>query len=126
MIAFRERARRRLPLGMRDLYGLNANHRMRLRTASENIKALVELLDVVQEDEAMEVEAPTIVEELIKEFTAVLEILVVDVPQVQLRARSPRQTFDLMKNELLRLGIDCSTRFRYQSLEKLTRLVVGF
>ena len=111
---------------MRDLYGLNANHRMRLRTASENIKALVELLDVVQEDEAMEVEAPTIVEELIKEFTAVLEILVVDVPEVELRARSPRQTFDSMKNELLRLGIDCSTRFRFQSFDQLTRLVVGF
>ena len=109
MIAFRERARRRLPLGMRDLLGLNANHRMRLRTAAENIKALVELLDAVQEDEALEEERPSIVEELIREFTAILEILVVDVPEVQpghLRTLEGPRPRDSMAAGVLDAAID--------------------
>ena len=125
MLAFRERSRRSLSLGTRDLYGLNAFHRLRLKTAVENIQALCELYQVVQEEESLQEEAASIGEELVKEFTAVMEILVVDVPQFQPRERYPRQTFDSMKTELERLRVDCSARFRFQSFDQLTRLVVG-
>ena len=126
MLRFRERSRRRLPLGRRDSYGLNALHRVALKTACENINAYAELYAVLKEEESFEEQASEVADKLIDEFISVCRILVVDVPLVVPRERFVRHTFASMELELQRFGIDCSSRFRFQSFDQLRRLAKGF
>ena len=126
MLAFRQRSRRSLALGLRDTYGLNALHRLQLKIGCENIDALTDLYAVLKGNDSLQDFAAEVAAELVSEYDKILRILVVEAPEPVVRIQFPRWTFFSMETELQRLGIDCSARFRFQSFEQLRRLAVGF
>ena len=124
MVTIKSKSRRAISIDRRDYQALNAHDRVRLRLISKNIEWLCSILCIVgsrNRDARI-----TIAQELIKQYTDALRIVVVDTPHRTPRIHYLPMTFARMENHLISIGVTVSERFRFQSFACLQRLINCF
>jgi hypothetical protein len=125
-IAFRSASRRRVSLGKRDAFGLNALHRVTISQITRDLPVLCQLYRVIKSNRKLHRVALMLGLEIVQRYSSLLEILIVDNVPSPIRQVYDPMNFKLMEQETIRLGVDCSERFRFQSFGNLRRLLVGF
>ena len=126
VLTLREQSRRRLPLGRRDSQGLNAWHRTKMASTLRNVELLARAHEGLKKIPRARSLLKEVKKTLLEEVVDLLRVMVVDVPDDRVRVKAEPMTFAKMQAELDRMHIECSTRFRFQSFEHLSRLIVGF
>ena len=123
VIAFRWRSRRSIPLGRRDLEGLNSHHRLQLRILGRRLDWLYSVLPRLQSHPTA---SRIILEGIIEQYVGMLRVIIVDIPQNPPRAVYAPMDFQSMEVHLVSLGIDISERYRFQSIQTLQRFKAAF
>ena len=124
VIAFRWKSRRSVPLGRRDLEGLNSYHRLQLRTFTRRMDWLCAVLPRLEINHRAA--RRIILENMVEQYINILRIIIVDIPQRPPKAVYAPMHFRSMEAHLVTLGIDVSERYRFQSIETLQRFKTAF
>ena len=113
-------------MSLRDTHGLNALDRLQINECCSNIKVMKGLMKAFRKKG--DAQRYGKIKAILKlEVFNLLRIVVVDVPdRPMLRQRFKGHTFISMEAHLLSIGVSVSERFRFQSLDQLKRLLVGF
>jgi hypothetical protein len=117
-------SRRSHPLAKRDLYALNASDRLKIRIMTSHIAGLCKIL-VILPHTHRHLRIP-IIKSITDAYCKLLQIVVVEVPKVELSLKHDPMTFTSMEQKLRSLEITCSERFRFQSFDHLRELVQHF
>ena len=115
MIGVRSASRRRVSLGNRDTYGLNALQRTNIKIHSDNINTLADLYVQSLQMEELAPVAHQIGTAMVESYVELMTQILVDVPIPAVRTKHQRMTFARMQKHLQSIGVDCSERFRFQS-----------
>ena len=125
MVYIRTLSRRRLPLGLRDAYGLNALDRLNIKSISMKINTLLGFFHRFQRLRNQNLSVKMIKRDILLllniEIIELLRIVVVDDVERPMPVRHDPMTFASMELYLHNSGKECSEVFRFQSFEHLRR-----
>ena len=126
-IALRAFSRRDLPVTKPDWLALNSLDRIRLRIVQDQLLAIISAITIVNQCDCDR-------NERILPLLLILLFLLgqyQNILVVNISAKPPRicrlgHTFDTFMTQTIQNGSTCSEKLRFQSLEQLQRLQVGF
>ena len=126
-IVLRAFSRRDLPITKQDWLALNSLDRIRLRIVQDQLLAIISAITIVNQCDCDR-------NERILPLLLILLFLLgqyQNILVVNISAKPPRicrlgHTFDTFMTQTIQNGSTCSEKLRFQSLEQLQRLQVGF
>ena len=127
--SIRMRSRRSTPIYRRDREALNALHRTKLRQICNNIDWLCYLLNQNIIPKNNSDARNIIVNELVANYLEFIGIIIVEVPDRPRRWDRMHyipMSFAAMANHLANIGIEVSSRFRFQSFDEMRRFLHAF
>jgi len=126
--SIRRHSRRSTPIYRRDREGLNALHRIKVRLLCKNMEWLISLLRNETVYRANHVRS-VIIGTLVANYFEFMRIMIIEVPNRPNRLERIRyfpMTFAAMQNHITNIGVEVSTRFRFQSFDEMRRFIRVF